>query len=389
MLRLSTLDRYILREVCAPVLISLAVITVGLLVVNLLKLIDLVINHGVGLLQVLRLLCFTMPSVLEQSLPMAVLLGVLLGMGRMSGDQEIIAARACGISLYRLALPVMILAVAIYPFALMMSMKASPLANVRLRGLIFELTRTSATSTVAEKIFNRNIHGLTLYFERAEPTGNRLTNVLVSDSRDPSARSTIVAKTGTLIPHQGDSGVTLRLSKGWIFGSRPQDDSQHLVQFDIYDVNIALDDGRATPSKTIELSMRELRESAAAAIQHGRHNIWAEIEIGRRWMVAAAILPFAAIGMLLGLTRVRGGRYERMVLALGCFFTYFVFYRCCEAVAETQTVNAYFATSLPNIVFSAGAIFLFYLNAMDIETPGSAITSRIRAAVDLKFRQFQ
>jgi len=286
-------------------------------------------------------------------------------------------------------LPVLILAVAMYPLALMMAMKGSPLANARLRGLIFELTRTSATSTVAEKIFNRNIHGLTLYFERAEPTGSRLTNVLVSDSRDPSNRSTIVAKTGTLIPHKSDSGVTLRLSSGWIFGSRQQDDSQHLVQFDIYDVNIALDDGSATPSKTIELGMKELHAAAAAAIQQGSHNIWAEIEIARRWMVAAAIIPFAVIGMLLGLTKVRGGRYERIVLALGCFFAYYVFYRCCEAVAETRTVNAYLVTSLPNIVFSAGAILLFYLNAMDLETPGSAITSRIRAAVDLKYRQFR
>jgi lipopolysaccharide export system permease protein len=365
------------------------VITVGLLVVNLLKLIDLVINHGVGLPQVLRLLCLTIPTVLEQSLPMAVLLGVLLGMGRMSSDQEVIAARACGIGLHRLALPVMILAIALYPFALLLAMKGSPLANVRLRGLIFELTRTSATSSVAEKIFNRNIHGLTLYFERAEPTGSRLTNVLVSDARDPAARSTIVAKTGILISHQNDSGLTLRLSNGWIFGSHRQDNTQHLVQFDIYDVNVALDDGSATPSKTIELSMQELHAAATAGIKRGRHNIWAESEIARRWMIAAAIIPFAAIGMLLGLTKVRGGRYERMILALACFFAYYVFYRCCEAVAETRTINAYLATSLPNIVFSAGAFFLFYLNSTDLEAPGAAMASRIRAAVDLKFHQFR
>jgi lipopolysaccharide export LptBFGC system permease protein LptF len=106
-------------------------------------------------------------------------------------------------------------------------------------------------------------------------------------------------------------------------------------------------------------------------------------------MIAAAIIPFAAIGMLLGLTKVRGGRYERMILALGCFFAYYVFYRCCEAAAETRTINAYLATSLPNIVFSAGAIFLFYLNSMDLETPGAAMTSRFRAAIDSKFHQLQ
>jgi len=134
----------------------------------------------------------------------AVLLGVLLGMGRMSSDQEVIAARACGISLHRLALPVMILAMAIYPFALMLAMKSSPLANVRLRGLIFELTRTSATSTVAEKIFQSEHSRLTLYFERAEPTGSRLTT---SWCRMPGPRGQIDdrCETGILISHQNDS----------------------------------------------------------------------------------------------------------------------------------------------------------------------------------------
>jgi len=379
--RLNSLDRYILREVSAPVAISLAIITVGLLVVNLLKLIELVINHGVGALQVLRVLCFMMPSVIEQSLPMAVLLGVLLGVGRMSGDQELIAARACGISLYRMALPIMILAIGVYPIGLMMAMKVSPEANARLRGLIFELTRTNASSMVAEKVFNQNLHGLTLYFERAETNGSKLTNVLVSDSRDPSARSTIVARSAVLIPHQNDSGVTLRLSHGWTFGSRPEDDSQHLAQFDTYDVNISLEDARTAPGKTSELSMEELHETDRQAISRGRPSVWAEIEIGRRWMIAAAIIPFAVIGMVLGLTRVRGGRYERVVIAVACIFVYYVFYRCCEALAEARTVNAYLATSVPNIIFSVVAIFLFYLSAMDLETPGAAITSRIRATV--------
>ena len=381
MARLNSLDRYILREVSAPVAISLAIITVGLLVVNLLKLIELVINHGVGALQVLRVLCFMMPSVIEQSLPMAVLLGVLLGVGRMSGDQELIAARACGISLYRMALPIMILAIGVYPIGLMMAMKVSPEANARLRGLIFELTRTNASSMVAEKVFNQNLHGLTLYFERAETNGSKLTNVLVSDSRDPSARSTIVARSAVLIPHQNDSGVTLRLSHGWTFGSRPEDDSQHLAQFDTYDVNISLEDARTAPGKTSELSMEELHETDRQAISRGRPSVWAEIEIGRRWMIAEAIIPFAVIGMVLGLTRVRGGRYERVVIAVACIFVYYVFYRCCEALAEARTVNAYLATSVPNIIFSVVAIFLFYLSAMDLETPGAAITSRIRATV--------
>ena len=60
------------------------------------------------------LVAFIMPAFLELTFPMAVLLGVLLGFGRMSGDREMIAARACGVSLYRLAVPVMMVALVVY-----------------------------------------------------------------------------------------------------------------------------------------------------------------------------------------------------------------------------------------------------------------------------------
>ena len=59
-------------------------------------------------------MAFIMPAFLELTFPMAVLLGVLLGFGRMSGDREMIAARACGVSLYRIAVPVMMVAAIVY-----------------------------------------------------------------------------------------------------------------------------------------------------------------------------------------------------------------------------------------------------------------------------------
>jgi lipopolysaccharide export LptBFGC system permease protein LptF len=108
--KLNTIDRYILREAFVPVALSLAVITLGLLVINLLKLADLVVNHGATVGEVAGLIGCLLPAIFEQTLPVAVLIGVLLGIGRMSGDQELIAARACGVSLYRLAMPIGLLA---------------------------------------------------------------------------------------------------------------------------------------------------------------------------------------------------------------------------------------------------------------------------------------
>ncbi len=115
--RITIIDRYVAREVLAPFGMGVGLLTFTLVTGRLLKLTEMVVNHGVSLGEVLGLIAFIMPAFLELTFPMAVLLGVLLGFGRMSGDREMIAARACGMSLYRLAVPVMAVAFVVYAVA--------------------------------------------------------------------------------------------------------------------------------------------------------------------------------------------------------------------------------------------------------------------------------
>src|SRR5260370_2066104 len=108
MRRITILARYVAREVLGPFVPGVGLLTFALVTGRLLKLTEMVVNHGVTLRDVLSLMGFIMPAFLELTFPMAVLLGVLIGFGRMSGDRELIAARACGVSLYRLPVPLLI-----------------------------------------------------------------------------------------------------------------------------------------------------------------------------------------------------------------------------------------------------------------------------------------
>src|SRR5579864_1856450 len=108
------IDRYVAREILGPFALGVGLLTFALVTGRLLKLTEMVVNHGVTLRDVLRLMGFIMPAFLELTFPMAVLLGVLIGFGRMSGDRELIAARACGVSLYRLAVPVLMVALLVW-----------------------------------------------------------------------------------------------------------------------------------------------------------------------------------------------------------------------------------------------------------------------------------
>src|SRR5271168_1987133 len=131
--RINILDRYIGLEVVAPLGFGVLLLTFALVTGRLLKLTEMVVNHGVTLGDVASLIGFIMPAFLELTFPMAVLLGVLMGFGRMSGDREIIAARACGVSLYRLAMPVIGFAIVIWGVSSWLSFSVRPWANRHLR----------------------------------------------------------------------------------------------------------------------------------------------------------------------------------------------------------------------------------------------------------------
>jgi lipopolysaccharide export LptBFGC system permease protein LptF len=183
------------------------------------------------------------------------------------------------------------------------------------------------------------------------------------------------------------------MNEGWSFGSGSfgadsdsDTDRQNFTRFAVYDINVDL---RATlgQRKLVEFSMLDLRQAIQASPQ--RRNVWAETEIARRWASAGAVLPFAIIGMILGLTRVRGGRSERLVLGVLIFFLYHVASRSVQAMAQAGVIHPYFALSLPNLLFGSVAIILFHFSALDLEAPGHALVVAIFSWTQAQLKQLE
>ena len=106
------LDRYIVREVFRHALLGLVVFTFVFFVPQLVRLMELFVRHSGSGAQVFKLFLCIFPAVFVFTVPMATLVGVLLGLGRMSADSEIIALTALGIGRRRILLPVGVLALA-------------------------------------------------------------------------------------------------------------------------------------------------------------------------------------------------------------------------------------------------------------------------------------
>ncbi len=363
---LTIIDRYVAREVMAPFCVGVALLTFALVTGRLLKLTEMVVNHGVTVGEVLRLISYIMPAFLEMTFPMAVLLGVLLGFGRMSGDREMIAARACGVSLYRLAVPVAAVALGVYAVSSYFAFSLRPWANEHLRRKIYQLTQTRTEAGLKEKVFNNNFPGLVVYVDEMSNSDSSMKGVMISDARDPQQQNTIVARRGILLPDEKNESLTLRLFDGSVFGVEAEGDASHVTSFHIYDLSVRPEEalGMRTAGPE-ELPYPALRRRIAEARQAGTPDYDAETELAGKFTIPLATLFCAMLGISLGLKPARGGQSERFGISVALFFSYYSLMRMGETFAQRGKLNPFLAMSIPDVAFMTLAVWLFVRAASD------------------------
>src|SRR5436190_16117866 len=108
---LRIVDRYVLRELITPFVIALLMMTFALEIPPIIQQGEQLIAKGVAWNIVSRVLLTLVPQALGITIPMALLIGMLIALGRLSGDREIVALEACGVSLERLLRPLLLFAV--------------------------------------------------------------------------------------------------------------------------------------------------------------------------------------------------------------------------------------------------------------------------------------
>src|ERR1700722_15023421 len=162
------LDRYVCREVASHAALGLAVFTFVFFVPQLVKLMDLVVRHSSGFGTVLLLFLCSIPPVLGFTLPMAVLVGVLIGLGRLSSDSEIVALHASGISLPRLLGPIGWVALAAMLATLATTFWLTPASLRTLGRLELQLISSQAPFAIQPRVFDERFPHFILYVQDVE-----------------------------------------------------------------------------------------------------------------------------------------------------------------------------------------------------------------------------
>ena len=139
---LKALDRYLLREMVLPLVLGLVVLTFLLQVQPFMLQSQLLLARGVPWTTILSALYMLLPQALSVTIPMAVLLGILVGFGRLAADREFVAMQACGVSLARLLRPLLLFAALGTAATAYEIIVALPNANQAYREIVFVLLAT-------------------------------------------------------------------------------------------------------------------------------------------------------------------------------------------------------------------------------------------------------
>src|SRR5881396_2129261 len=153
---MKTLDRYIFREIFFPSVIALAALTfVAFLAFSreIGWLLELIVRQSATISDTWTISLAILPNVLTFTIPMAVLVGILTGFGRISSDSEAIAFRANGLSMIRLLVPVLGLGTLAFAANLTMTVWIAPQNTARLRDLRYELVAKQVSLEVKARVF--------------------------------------------------------------------------------------------------------------------------------------------------------------------------------------------------------------------------------------------
>lgn len=287
------IDRHLLAATAGPFLFGWFVITFLLMIDVLFKYVDLFVSKGVPFVLATRVLWLSLGYTFALSVPMAVLVGVLMGVGQLAADHEITAMKASGLSLWSLARPLFVAAALIAASQVAYNHYVYPRSNHTLVNLLQDIGRQKPMLEVREQQFTDLNEKLTIFVERKDDRTGEIGDVTIiekGEPTDPSPRLT-VAERGRIVPDHDNDLLRIELEDGEIHEVPAQDDPEtyQLTRFRRHDLvveNMEQDFqiSERTARSDREMDLGALR--AAAATERGHQ----EDVRGRVRELAAGVL---------------------------------------------------------------------------------------------------
>lgn len=382
----SIISRYVVREVLPPFGLTLLVFTFLMLLPPIMNQAEELIRIGVDARQVAEMLLLLVPQSLGITIPMALLVGVLMGLGRLSGDRETVAMQACGISLFRILTPLLVLATATAAINCHLLLSVVPDANQRFREILLRVQANRAEGEVKPRVFYvGDFPDVVLYVQEVPGTGEGWSDVFLADVQRPDQPDVYIAERGRVGVDRERRTVAIVLENGERHRVDPSVPSAYEVH-SFRELRIQLDAESLFPAGgpdrgLRELAIPELNRQAAAMRAAGVSPHAPIMEVHKKFSIPVAGFVFVLLGTVFGVSNRTDGRLASFALGIAFIFAYYVLMYQSEALAKGQRVPAHLAMWLPNIVLGLAGMVLIRRRARGVERGISLPWTRLRPSV--------
>jgi LPS export ABC transporter permease LptG/LPS export ABC transporter permease LptF len=360
------LTRYILGEILSHTLIGGAVFTFILFMRDLQHILDMVVRNSSTFTNVMEIFLLMLPNTFKVTIPMAVLVGVLLGLSRLAADSEIIAMRAGGLGIGYFVRVASIVAIGGTLLGLVNSLYVAPRANQAILDMQQSLETSQASYEIEPRVFYEDFKNFVLYVQNVIPgTGaSNWRQVFMADVSDPStpkittAASAVVANDGNR-----DSGqeLLMRLRNGAEHESvAGQPEQYNISTFTTTDMPLALSQQSDVHLGRLDTAIYALPMKALVERTHGPDAMRFLIELQSRFSYPAACLVLMLVGVPLGVASRRGGKSSGFVFTILLVLLYYVLSYTGIALGKQNRLSAFWAVWLANILFAGAGTFLLW-----------------------------
>lgn len=354
------LDRYVFGEVLAPTLVGFLAYTGFMAVRGLVQFSELLVQSEQPLAEAGIVLALSLPHIVVLTLPVAFLLGLLIGIGRLSADSELTALRASGIDLASLYRPIGFLATAIAAITLFLMLAVVPRTNHLLYAMKLRLGSLAFAQRIQPGVFSPEVGGLRVYVERASADRRELFGLIISDRSNPGEGDRLtLARRGWLELEEDQGRLWLRVEDAETH--HEQDGGKRYDVTSFSKQKMVLQDsgpvGLTNEKQIREQTLRELLDRAATPTRRPEERRLAMTEVYKKFALPAACLVFGFIGLPLGIANRRGGRAAGFAVSIAIVLLYYALLATGEARAIEGRMAPSLAMWLPNLLLLVFGLF--------------------------------
>lgn len=359
---LNISDRYVLGELLKPFFAGVVAFMIIMISNTLYIFAELIVKSNAGIDVVLKMILYSLPAIIVVTLPVAYMFATLLALGRLGRDSEIIALRACGVSLSRIIMPVIVLSLLISGIGFYIQEKTVPWANQQTLEVLKDMMRRDPLKAVKPKVFLSS-DDRDFFVNDVDREKGELKEVYVLDQSGNEFPQIIAAETATREENiwKLNNGVLRKLSEtGFI---------DHEIRFRGMEIQMEIKPDLVFNN---QLDVRSLASGDAQKLiqekkARGENTNKDELDYHTKFSLPLATFFTILLAAPIGIMFSKMGNYFGVAISIALVFVWYVTYSIFTSLGSAGTVSPLVAAWVQNVVFGGiGLILLMELSGIKV-----------------------